>query len=77
MAAIAAAQVVVNLGLPIIVAKLIAENVARGNIRIGAAVFYISFFLNFLASLAVAAVILFTRFPAGISGMSSPNASCC
>jgi len=72
--AIAAAQVVVNLGLPGIIAKLVAENVAQGKIRIGAAVFYISFFLNVLVSLVVAAVILFTRFPAGVSGISSSKA---
>ena len=71
--ALAAAQVVVNLGLPSIIAKLVAENNAQGKIRNGAAVFYISFFLNVLVSLAVAALILFTRFPAGLSGMLNSN----
>ena len=71
--ALAAAQVVVNLGLPAIIAKFVAENDAQGNIRIGAAVFYISFILNVLMSLVVAAVILLTRFPTGLLGMPNSN----
>jgi O-antigen/teichoic acid export membrane protein len=69
-AVLAAAQVVVNLGLGAIMPKLVAENAAQGKIGISAAIFYTSFFLNALVSVVVAAVILVSRFPTGISGLS-------
>ena len=71
---IAAAQVIVNLGLGPIISQVIAENLAQDKKTIAATTFYVSFLLNASLSVVVAAVILVTGFPAGISGLSGSGA---
>jgi O-antigen/teichoic acid export membrane protein len=68
---LAAEQVIVNLGLGPIISQVIAENLAQEKKTIAATTFYLSFLLNASVSVVVAAVILVTGFPAGISGLSS------
>jgi len=74
--AYAAAGSFMNLGLPTVVTKFVAENVAVGNKQSAASVYYKSLVLSDLASFLIAVVFLLSKFPAGVSGLpNSPEVS--
>jgi O-antigen/teichoic acid export membrane protein len=65
--AYSAASAFMGLGLPTIVIKFVAENVATGNKQKAASVYYEALVLTDLASILCAVLFLLSRFPAGVS----------
>jgi len=62
-----AASAFMSLGLPSVVTKFVAENVAVGNKQKAASVWYKSFLLSDATSVLIALVFLYSKFPAGVS----------
>jgi len=65
------ASTLMGLGLTSVVTKLIAENIAQGKKEKAASVCYKSLLLSELASMIVAAGLLLSKFPAGVSNLPS------
>ena len=68
-----AASAFMSLGLPNVVTKLVAENVAVGNKQMAASIYYEALILSDLASILIAVVFLVSKFPAGVSHL--PNSA--
>jgi O-antigen/teichoic acid export membrane protein len=68
-----AASAFIGLGLPSVVTKFVAENVAVGNKERAASVYYEALVLTELVSILIAVVFLLSKFPAGVSHL--PNSA--
>ena len=66
-----AASAFMSLGLPNVVTKFVAENVAIGNKERAASVWYEALVLSDGTSLIIALVFLLSKFPAGVSHLPS------
>jgi O-antigen/teichoic acid export membrane protein len=67
------ASAFMSLGLANVVTKFVAENVAVGNRRMAASVYYEALILSDLTSVLIAVVFLLSKFPAGVSHL--PNSA--
>ena len=67
----AGASAVMGLGLSSVVTKFVAEDLAKGNKKEAASVYYKGLLLSELASVAAAVGFLISKFPAGVSSVTN------